>query len=233
MEEKGVARVLANPNISTTDGQEGRIFIGDRLPVITSRIRDGMIEDEVTYIEAGTLLTVEPQINDEKTITVKVRAEVSNIIGWRIGATGMEVPVVRTREASSVVRLREGETFVLSGLNLQQDTETITSVPFVSRLPFFGRLFQKQTKEPWEETEICIFLTPYIVYEEEEEGVRPGTARRPAVKEVDLEVVWPDAGTKEPAPINAVIQPEEKEAAVIGETIKPEESTEIRETNPG
>src|SRR5690554_3605585 len=76
MEEKGVARVLANPNISTTDGQEGRIFIGDRLPVITSRIRDGMIEDEVTYIEAGTLLTVEPQINDEKTITVKVRAEI-------------------------------------------------------------------------------------------------------------------------------------------------------------
>lgn len=57
-----------------------------------------MIEDEVTYIEAGTLLTVEPQINDEKTITVKVRAEVSNIIGWRIGATGMEVPVVRTRK---------------------------------------------------------------------------------------------------------------------------------------
>src|SRR5690606_6153696 len=98
----------------------------------------------------------------------------------------------------------------LSGLNLQQDTETITSVPFVSRLPFFGRLFQKQTKEPWEETEICIFLTPYIVYEEEEEGVRPGTARRPAVKEVDLEVVWPDAGTKEPAPIEPVIvQPEE------------------------
>src|SRR5690554_4462559 len=168
MEEKGVARVLANPNISTTDGREGKIFIGDRLPVITSRIRDGMVEDEVTYIEAGTLLTVEPQINDEKTITVKVRAEVSNIVGWRIGATGMEVPVVRTREASSVVRLREGETFVLSGLNMQQDTETITSVPFASRLPFFGRLFQKQSKEPWEDTEICIFLTPYVVREEEE-----------------------------------------------------------------
>ena len=66
MEENGVARVLANPNISTTDGQEGKIFIGDRLPVITSTIKDGMIEDEVTYIEAGTLLTVEPQINDER-----------------------------------------------------------------------------------------------------------------------------------------------------------------------
>jgi|SRR5690554_1868283 len=228
MEENGVARVLANPNISTTDGQEGKIFIGDRLPVITSTIKDGMIEDEVTYIEAGTLLTVEPQINDERTITVKVRAEVSNIIGWRIGATGMEVPVVRTREASSVVRLREGQTFVLSGLNMQQDTETITSVPFASRLPFFGRLFQKQSKEPWEDTEICIFLTPYVV-REEEEGLRPGAGKEPAVKEVDLEVVWPDVGTREAAPIELVIVHPEDVHPEGKETPDPREETETRE----
>ncbi|NLY88432.1 MAG: hypothetical protein GX085_02265, partial [Firmicutes bacterium] len=225
MEEKGVARVLANPNISTTDGQEGKIFIGDRLPIITSRIRDGMVEDEVTYIEAGTILTVEPQINDEKTITVKVRAEVSNIVGWRTGATGAEIPVVRTREASSVVRLREGETFVLSGLNLQQDTETMTTVPFASRLPFFGRLFQKEAKEPWEETEICIFLPPFIV-RDEEEGLQPA-ARKPAVEEVDLEVVWPDAITEEPGPIEMVIvHPEEMPATVAPEVVDDHEEEE-------
>jgi len=168
LEEEGAARLLANPNISTTDGQEGRIFIGDRLPVITSRIVDGRIEDVITYVEAGTILTVIPKINDEKTVTVTVTAEVSNIVSWRTGATGTEVPVVRTREASSVVRLQEGETFVLSGLNMQQDVEHMTAVPFLSKLPFFGKLFQSESDE-WEDTEICIFLTPYIVRPAEEE----------------------------------------------------------------
>jgi LysM repeat protein len=225
MEEEGVARIIANPNISTTDGKEGRIFIGDRLPVITIKVKDGQIEDEVTYIEAGTILTVEPQINDERTITVKVKAEVSNIVGWRTGRTGTEVPVVRTREATSVVRLKEGETFVLSGLNLQQDTETMTSVPFVSRLPFFGRLFQKQTKEPWEETEICIFLTPYVVREEDDKP-RRGVGKGPAVKGVDLEVVWPGTGKQDGAKNQVQAGVEEEASGATGIVIAlPEEET--------
>lgn len=192
MEEKGAARLLANPNISTTDGQEGRIFIGDRLPVITTRVTEGRIEDVITYVEAGTILTVIPKINDERTVTVTVKAEVSNIVSWRTGGTGAEVPVVRTREASSVVRLREGETFVLSGLNMQQDVEHTTAVPFFSRIPLLGLLFQSKSVER-EETEICIFLTPYIVHPSEEKET-PTPLATTGETEPEIPVVTGTAG---------------------------------------
>ena len=73
------------------------------------------------------------------------------------------MPVIRTREASSVVRLREGETFVLSGLNYSNKSEFNAGVPGLSKIPLLGKLFQQNKLGQNQDTEICIFLTPTVV----------------------------------------------------------------------
>jgi len=162
LEEQSKAKLLANPNISTTDSQEGRIFIGDKYPIITSDVTDKGITYKIEYIEIGTILTVTPRINKDDVVTVVVKAEVSSIVDWK-QAGNNQIPVIRTREASSVIRLKEGETFVLSGLNMTKNNQNRTGVIGVSRIPILGNLFSVNTTGPNEDTEIVIFLTPKIV----------------------------------------------------------------------
>lgn len=122
LEEEGMARLLANPNVSTTDNQQGTIFIGDKYPVVTKNTGDDGVTYEIDYIDVGTRLTFTPRINNDKVVTVEVKAEVSTITAWRTAGDN-DVPLIRTREAHAVVRLNDGETFVLSGLKSKNFTE--------------------------------------------------------------------------------------------------------------
>lgn len=162
LEETNKARLLANPNISITDSQEGKILIGDKFPIITTNRSSTGIEYIVTYIEVGTKLTVTPRINENDVVTVTIKAEVSNIVEWKKTGEGDDVPVIRTREASSVVRLREGETFVLSGLHREASNIGTTGLPGISKVPLIGRLFGTKNNNQ-DQTEVVIFVTPKII----------------------------------------------------------------------
>ncbi len=168
LEDTNKARLLANPNISITDSQEGKILIGDKFPVISTNRSSTGIEYVVNYIEVGTKLTVIPRINENNIVTVSVKAEVSNIVEWKKTGEGDDVPVIRTREASSVVRLREGETFVLSGLHKEADNVGTSGVPGLSKVPLIGRLFGTKN-DGKEQTEVVIFVTPKIIRLKNEE----------------------------------------------------------------
>jgi len=162
LEDQSKARLLANPNISTTDSQEGKIFIGDKYPIVITDVEDDKKVYKIEYVDVGTVLTVIPRINENDVVTVTVKATVSNIIEWR-PAGDNQVPVIRTREASSVIRLKDGETFALSGLNMNKDTSTKQSTPVLSNIPLLGSLFSLNKTGPSEDSEIVIFLTPKIV----------------------------------------------------------------------
>ena len=146
-----------------TDSQEGKILIGDKFPVISTNRSDSGIEYTVNYIEIGTRLIVTPRINEDDIITVTLKAEVSNIGDWKKTGEGDDVPVIKTREASSVIRLREGETFVLSGLHQENTNLSESGLPGLSRVPLIGRLFGNKKKGPNEKREVVIFLTPKII----------------------------------------------------------------------
>lgn len=162
LESENKARLLARPNISTVDGQEGKIFIGERYPVVTTKQTSDGLETQITYVEFGTSLKVVPRLNEDNVVTVLVQAYVSSDKRWIPLNDGNEIPLVSTREASSVVRLREGETFILSGLNLSKDSLGDSGTPGLRKVPVLGRLFgTKSSRE--EETEIVIFLTPKVV----------------------------------------------------------------------
>lgn len=162
LEEEGSAKLLANPNVSTTDNQQGTIFIGDKYPVVTKNTGDDGITYEIDYIDVGTRLTFTPRINNDKVVTVEVKAEVSTITAWRTAGDN-DVPLIRTREAHAVVRLNDGETFVLSGLKSRNVTRKSSGVPYLRKIPIIGLLFNKDTVAPNDESDVCIFITPRII----------------------------------------------------------------------
>lgn len=155
LEEKGDGKLLANPKIATLSGKQASIFVGDRVPIV---LTDEEGRRTVEFLEAGINLKVTPRISDDQYITIDVRPEVSTFI-WK---QGIEYPQIRTREAVTNVRVKDGQPIVIGGLLQEQEEELITQIPFLSQLPILGDLFKwKKTKK--NQTEMTIFLIPRIV----------------------------------------------------------------------
>ncbi|BBB93310.1 type IV pilus biogenesis and competence protein PilQ precursor [Methylomusa anaerophila] len=154
----GNARVLAKPKITTLNGQQARILIGDRIPVLVEKTENGQTSTSVEYIDAGIKLTFTPRINTDSLITAAVRTEVSS------PSLVPEIKAYRitTREAETNVRMKDGETMVIGGLIGSTETETKKSVPYLCDLPLIGWLFKNSTHSK-SDTEVVIFLTARIV----------------------------------------------------------------------
>lgn len=151
------AKILANPRVAAIDGETAYILIGDRLPVETKYLANGVQQVSVSYVDVGIKLRVTPWVNEDGVITTKLKPEVST----NIAAAGNN-PSIRTREAETTLRVRDGETIVIGGLIQNEDRKNISKVPLLGDLPIVGRLFKNTDKEK-RETELIIFITPKII----------------------------------------------------------------------
>jgi general secretion pathway protein D len=184
-EESTKSKILARPMIATTDSKEAMIFIGDKVPVIKKEVSDNETSYDVEFIDVGTKLVVTPRINASDIVTVNVKATLSNVTKMITVGEGTEssyeIPYVRNREASSVIRLRDGETFMLSGLNQNESSLTKQGIKGLQKIPLLGKLFQKTTKEdPGSDTEIVIFITPRIIRTEPKTQIKQNAVKPPA-----------------------------------------------------
>jgi Flp pilus assembly secretin CpaC len=201
-EEQTEAKLLSKPMVATTDSKEAVIFIGDKLPIAkTTTDAAGNSSTNIEYIDVGTKLTVTPRINSKDIVTVTVKANLSNANGTT-KIDDNDVPIVRNREAGSVIRLRDGETFMLSGLNYVETSTTEAGVKGLSKIPLLGHLFKtKSTNNPKDASELVIFITPKII-----------TIDRP-------EVASNQAGVYEvkpaPAPVAAAVSETNTAAAAV------------------
>ncbi|MCL6614995.1 MAG: LysM peptidoglycan-binding domain-containing protein, partial [Firmicutes bacterium] len=165
-------------NTTCLDSQQGTIFMGEKYPVARLQIVEGKEVWAVEYTDIGTKLVVKPRVNKENIVTVSVKAEVSSIVEYiDLGPAG-KYPLIRSRSTESLVRLKDGQTFVLTGLVQRDDKTEQTGIPLLDRLPILSALFKNKKTEK-RSTVICLFLTPRIqpVTEEELAG---GTARAAA-----------------------------------------------------
>jgi len=158
----GRANIVASPRIATLDNQEALINIGSRIPYAVPVSSGGTTTQwTVEYIDAGVKLKITPQIGQEREITTFIQPEVSNISEWRTTAAG-DFPVISTRNASSTVRVKDGETIVIGGLMLETDRENISRVPILGYIPAVGMLFQNRGTEK-EKSEIVFLITPHVI----------------------------------------------------------------------
>jgi type II secretory pathway component GspD/PulD (secretin) len=162
LERRGHARILASPRLMTLGGQASRILIGDRVPYFTTQFNSdtGAREVIVEFVEVGIRLDLLPDVQADRSITTRIRTEISSIIDFR--GPMQEIPWVKTREAETTVRVDRNQWVSLGGLITRIDRETVVSVPVLGDIPALGSLFQSRSSESVE-TEVVIMVSPTLV----------------------------------------------------------------------
>lgn len=158
-------KILSNPKILVTNNEEAKIHIGDTVPYIistTSGTGDNAITSEdVRFIDVGLKLNVTPTINDEGYVTMRLRPEISTIVGT-VESQGGGIPQVNKTEVETTVMVHDMHTIILGGLKKDDRVHTKKGFPVLMDMPVLGKVFSR-TADNFAQTEIVIFLTPHIV----------------------------------------------------------------------
>ena len=161
--EAGDGNTLANPRIRVKNREKAKIHIGDKLPVFTTTSTANVgVSASVSYLDVGLKLEIEPQVQLDNDVTIKVALEVSSITREITGPQGSIAYQVGTRQASTTLRLRDGETQILAGLINDRDIRNSAGLPVLHDMPVAGRLFGSRN-DSVERTEIVLLVTPRIV----------------------------------------------------------------------
>jgi len=202
---RGTVRVLSRPLIQAENNKEARILVGEQRPFVqvfrSLPTGDAVRDQIVQYRDVGTSLSILPTINPDGYVNLQVKQEVSSATSEAGPIAGS--PVISTRELSTHLFVRDGQTAVLGGLVSRENGRTRSGIPFLSEIPIIGALFGS-TKNTDNNTELFLFLTPHIVMTDEEvdrirkelekhsEMLKDGQVTKPLV---------PAAGDSIPSPV--------------------------------
>jgi type II secretory pathway component GspD/PulD (secretin) len=155
--QSGDAKLLSSPNISAIDGQPAAVFVGDSITYVSS-VTTGPTGQNITTatVNAGIKLLVTGKINNDGFVTMNIHPEVSTPT-FLPSIGGAVLPRISTREATTTLRVRDGETIAIGGLISESDVKNISKVPFFGDLPFFGQLF-RDSQTAHTRNEIVIFV---------------------------------------------------------------------------
>jgi pilus assembly protein CpaC len=159
--EEGLAKVLAEPNLTAMSGEEATFHAGGSFPYT---IPDPDLNTyTVDFRDYGVRLDMRPTVMEGDRIRLKVRPEVSNLsTEVNLGSTGLLAPSLQVRSAETTVELASGESFALAGLIQANDVSSISKLPFLGDIPMLGALFRSEDFRR-EETELVIIVTAYAV----------------------------------------------------------------------
>lgn len=160
----GKTNTLANPKIRVRSREKAKVLIGDKVPVITTTTNQtsGSTSESVSYLDVGLKLEVEPEVHVNDDVSIAIGLEVSSIVKEVKSTTGLLTYQIGTRNANTVLRLRDGETQMLAGLIKDERRDSATHLPGIGRIPLIGRLFSNETNNK-SKSEIVLLITPHIV----------------------------------------------------------------------
>ncbi|CAN5883287.1 type II and III secretion system protein family protein [soil metagenome] len=157
LEEKGVIRTLAKPNLVALSGEKASFLAGGEFPFPVPNGRDTVT---IEFRPFGVTLNFQPTVQDNGLIRLQVAPEVSQLDPRNaLKLNGIEVPSLIVRRANTTVELRSGESFAIAGLFQQDYSNSVRQLPGVGQVPVLGALFRSSR---WQkaETELVIIVTP-------------------------------------------------------------------------
>jgi len=221
--QNGDTNVLANPRIRVKNKEKAKIHIGEKLPVFTTTSTANVgVSASVNYLDVGLKLDVEPNVSLDDEVSIKVGLEVSSIVKEVSGPSSSLAYQVGTRSASTVLRLKNGETQVLAGLISDEERKSTSHIPGFGEVPVIGRLFGSQ-RDTSSKTEIMLLITPRIMRNvtrpefgqpalasgtEAAVGAQPLAVRTPGPKSLAMSSKGGNAAGREPV----VAEPAAREA---------------------
>jgi pilus assembly protein CpaC len=160
LEEKGLARKLAEPNLVALSGDTASFLAGGEYPIPVAADYNKIT---VEYKRYGVSLAFTPTVLSSGLINMKIEPEVSQIdTANAVTISGTSIPALTVRRASTTVELRDGQSFVLAGL-LQNDSTTVQQqFPWLGDVPILGALFSSKSYQK-NESDLVIIVTPRLV----------------------------------------------------------------------
>jgi pilus assembly protein CpaC len=160
LEQKGLVRNLAQPNLVALSGDTASFLAGGEYPI---PVPGSLGQITIEYKKYGVGLAFTPTVLNNGQINLVIKPNVSQIDPTTsVVANGISVPGLTVREASTTVELRDGQSFMLGGL-LQSDSQTSQDqLPWVGDVPVLGALFRSAEYKK-NETDLVILVTPHVV----------------------------------------------------------------------
>jgi pilus assembly protein CpaC len=183
LENRGVVRTLAEPNLTALSGQEASFLAGGEYPVPISQ--DGSAIT-VEYRPFGISLSFTPRVIDGDIINLELHASVSSLDPTNgFSQNGFSIDAFRTRETSTTVEMRDGESFAIAGLLSDDFVDLSGQVPWAGDIPVLGALF-RSAEYSRQQTELVIIVTPHLVTPTRGEALALPTDRLRPPTERDL-----------------------------------------------
>ncbi|AQR60768.1 pilus assembly protein CpaC [Brevundimonas sp. LM2] len=165
-ERVGLVRTLAEPNLTSVNGESASFLAGGEFPVPTGRDRDG--NATIEFKPYGVSLGFRPIVLSEGRISLQISAEVSELTqtgGITLGAgtpTAVSVAGLNVRRVQNTVEIPSGGSMMIAGLLQESTRQAIDSLPGLGGLPVLGQLFRSRDYLSGE-TELVVIVEPYIV----------------------------------------------------------------------
>lgn len=183
LEQKGVVRTLAEPNLSALSGQEAKFLAGGEYPVPVAQ-EDGVITIE--FKPFGIELNFIPRVIDGDLINLELNAAVSAIDPSNsLELSGLTIDAFSRRETSTTVEMRDGESFAIAGLIRDEFLDNSSQLPWLGDVPVLGALFRSADYQR-EQTELVIIVSAHLVTPTRGEALTLPTDRVAPPSEKDL-----------------------------------------------
>ncbi|MBZ5602233.1 MAG: pilus assembly protein N-terminal domain-containing protein [Acidobacteriia bacterium] len=162
LQQESILQILAEPNLVATNGKEAYFLVGGEFPVPVLQGGGNSGAVTVQFREFGIKLIFTPFVTENKTIKMHLKQEVSSLdFADGVSLSGFVIPALSTRRTETDVELAEGQSFVVSGLVDNRETDLFSKIPVLGSLPIFGALF-KTKDEKKTRTDLIVLVTPEL-----------------------------------------------------------------------
>jgi MSHA biogenesis protein MshL len=175
LQQQGSVEVISQPHIRALNNQTALVKVGTETPffsettTIIPSVNGNQVTsgDQITTITVGTILAITPQISGDDWISLDISPVLTSLLGTSTSPSrSATAPVLDTKQASTLVRVRDGTTVVLGGLIQTEKSHSERKVPLLGDIPWLGKLFTGTFKNKVKK-ELVMFVTPRIVREDE------------------------------------------------------------------
>lgn len=164
LETSGRTQVLSAPSLVVMNNQQAQIQVGDNIPISQTTVNTSTSAttlSSVEYVQTGVILDVVPRINPGGLVYMDIQQQVSDADSTATTDTNGN-PRISTRSVSTQVAVQSGQTVLLGGLIKQDNSDTVSAVPYLGRVPGLRWLFGNTSKTK-KRTELIVLITPRVV----------------------------------------------------------------------
>ena len=181
LQERGDAKLVATPTLLTANNEVSQLFIGKEVPIVRNVSSQTVVTDnnvvttpetEISFERVGTLLLITPNINADRTVTIRLLQENSELASEQSAIPVLNtvsgqiqyvpVDVIETRSISGTFVAGDRKSIAVGGLIREQEADIKSGVPILMDIPLLGWFF-RSTQRSKTRSELVVLITPYVI----------------------------------------------------------------------